>query len=136
MSDHRSIPTPREVNALCAAVRDGQLDDEQRERLAQLLDAVGSAVRVTPTMAARYRTSRSGQRLPVSAAGTPCPAPMRRCWRVASCSESATAAAKCGCPRAYRVGIKGRQSEREAHVTVASAAVSIRCDPAMHRGER
>ena len=54
MSDPRSIPTPREVSALCATVRDGRLDDEQRERLAQLLDTIGSAVRVAPTVAARY----------------------------------------------------------------------------------
>ena len=55
MSDHRSIPTThREVSALCAAVRDSRLDDEQRERLAQLLDTIGSAVRVAPTVADRY----------------------------------------------------------------------------------
>ncbi|MCA1672071.1 MAG: hypothetical protein LC799_07665, partial [Actinobacteria bacterium] len=68
MSDHRSIPTHREVNALCAAVRDGQLDDEQRGQLAQLLDTIGSAVRVAPTMAARY----PGQPERAAAAGLGC----------------------------------------------------------------
>jgi LDH2 family malate/lactate/ureidoglycolate dehydrogenase len=82
MSDPRSIPTPREVSALCATVRDGRLDDEQRERLAQLLDTIGSAVRVAPTVAARY----PGQPERAAAAelgcwGTRCPALTRRCSR-------------------------------------------------------
>ncbi|MDQ3989894.1 MAG: hypothetical protein M3291_11995 [Actinomycetota bacterium] len=54
MSDHRSIPTHAEIARLTSRVRDGRLDDEQREQLAQLLDTIGSAVRVIPTVAARY----------------------------------------------------------------------------------
>jgi len=81
MSDHRSIPTHREVSALCAAVRDSRLADEQRERLAQLLDTIGSALRVTPTLAARYPGQPERAAPPGSAAGTACPAPTRRCSR-------------------------------------------------------
>jgi hypothetical protein len=54
MSDHRRIPTHAEIARLTSRVRCGRLDDEQREQLAQLLDTVGSALRVTPTVAARY----------------------------------------------------------------------------------
>ena len=50
MPDHRRI----EIARLTSRVRDGRLDDEQRERLAQLLDTIGSAVRVAPTVADRY----------------------------------------------------------------------------------
>ena len=54
MSDHRRIPTHAEIARLTSRVRDNRLDDEQRECLAQLLATIGSAVRVTPTMATRY----------------------------------------------------------------------------------
>ena len=54
MPDHRRIPTHAEIARLTSRVRDGRLDDEQREQLAQLLDTIGSAVRVAPTVAARY----------------------------------------------------------------------------------
>jgi len=43
MSDLRSIPDRREVSALCAAVRAGGLDNEQREYLAQLLERTAAA---------------------------------------------------------------------------------------------
>ena len=53
---------------MCCGPCDGQLDDEQRERLVQLLDMIGSALRVTPTLAARYpgqpeRAAAAGARL-------------------------------------------------------------------------
>ena len=54
MPDHRRIPTHAEIARLTSRVRDGRLDDEQREQLAQLLDTIDSAVRVAPTVAARY----------------------------------------------------------------------------------
>ena len=54
MSDHRRIPTHAEIARLTSRVRDGRLDDEQREQLAQLLNTISSAVRVAPTVAARY----------------------------------------------------------------------------------
>ena len=39
---------------LTGRIRDGRLNDEQREQLTQLLDTISSAVRVAPTVAARY----------------------------------------------------------------------------------
>jgi hypothetical protein len=120
MSDHRSIPTHREVSALCAAVRDSRLDDEQRERLAQLLDTIGSAVRVAPTVADRY----PGQPERAAAAALGCwdgvPGAYAALLQVTSRSESA-AAPKCGCPRACRAQTEGPGlPEEETHVTIAT----------------
>ena len=88
MSDHRSIPTHAEIARLTSRVRDGRLDDEQREQLAQLLDTIGSAVRVAPTVAARYPGQPERAAAAALAAGTACPARTRCCWRGARCSES------------------------------------------------
>ena len=123
MSDHRSIPTPREVNALCAAIRDGQLDDEQRERLAQLLDTIGSAVRVAPTVATRY----PGQPERAAAAELGCwdgvPGAYAALLKVTSRSKSATAASRCRCPRACWTQTEGPglAREEETHGTIAHA---------------
>ncbi|MCA1676663.1 MAG: hypothetical protein LC799_32325 [Actinobacteria bacterium] len=111
MSDHRRIPTHAEIARLTRTIRDGRLDDEQREQLTQLLDTIGSAVRVTPTMAARY----PGQPERAAAAGL-------GCWSVASSSESTTAALDALSPRACRAEIEGSAKPgREARVTVASS---------------
>ena len=92
MPDHRRIPTHAEIARLTSRVRDGRLDDEQREQLAQLLDTIGSAVRVAPTVAARYPgqperaagrrarlLGRRARRLRRAAGGLPAARP-RRLW--------------------------------------------------------
>jgi hypothetical protein len=105
---------------VCCGPCDGQLDDEQRERLVQLLDMIGSALRVTPTLAARY----PGQPERAAAAEVGCwdgvPGAYAALLKVASRSESA-AAPKCGCPRACRAQTEGPgPPEEETHVTIAT----------------
>ena len=134
MSDHRRIPTHAEIARLTSRVRDGRLDDEQREQLAQLLDTIGSAVRVAPTVAARY--PGQPERAAAAALGW---------WDGV---PGAYAALLEGC-QMQRVGPRAGRNRRpgqpgiEARVTVARAAVAIVTDtgatavaPAIHRGER
>ena len=141
MSDHRRIPTHAEIARLTSRVRDGRLDDEQREQLAQLLDTIGSAVRVAPTVAARY--PGQPERAAAAALG---------CWDGV---PSAYAALLEGCQQldhgssgCVPTGLPGRnrkpaQPGRKARVTVARAAVptitntgATAVAPAMYRGER
>ena len=87
------------------------------------------------------RPAGAGSGPPRSAAGTACPAPTPRCWRVAS--SSTTAALDALSPRACPAGIESPPNLGEARVTVTRAAVPTTTNtgatavaPAMYRGER
>jgi len=102
-------------------VRCGQLDDEQRERLAQLLDTIGSAVRVAPMVATRY----PGRPERAATAEVGCwdgvPGAYAALLKVASRSESVTAP-QCGCPRACRAQTEDPgPPEEETCVTITRA---------------
>ena len=124
-------------------MRCGQLDDEQRERLAQLLDTIGSAVRVAPMVATRY----PGRPERAATAEVGCwdgvPGAYAALLKVASRSESVTAP-QCGCPRACRAQTEDPgPPEEETCVTITRAGGAIinryrghRCGaPSMCRGE-
>ena len=141
MPDHRRIPAHAEIARLTSRVRDGRLDDKQREQLAQLLDTIGSAVRVAPTVAARY----PGQPERAAAAALGCwdGVPGAYAALLEGCQQLDHGGSGC-----VSTGLPGRIESppnpgRKARVTVARAAVptitntgATAVAPAMYRGER
>ncbi len=78
MSGHRSISTHTEITHSPAVSVTRRLDDEQCERLVQLLDTLSSAVRVAPRMAAQLPRSAGAGRPPSLGYWDGVPAPRRR----------------------------------------------------------